>query len=284
MKANRVAVVGLGSLGSHVAIELAKVCNELVLVDHDMVEEKNIEKSTYRDEHIGMYKTDALEQIVRPTKVQNIPQKFIEGKVKLPKCDLTIDCRDYLYSRQREIDVRLYISGRNLVIDHRKYVKYEIERQGFYEYEVKTKDLELAANSFIQCMMEDHFLTRTQPRLINLIVESPYPILNPYDYQEDTIYDTDPPGLSKILNAYEYIPLLIKENRNNPMRVYIGYYGQPGYTSRLVNQEDLKSPRDVTHFLVDMVNLSYRDVTYIIQTKQHPTGIVVEMIPETGAA
>ncbi len=57
MKAKRVAVVGLGSLGSHVAAELSNVCNELILVDHDVVEAKNIEKSTYRVEHIGMYCT-----------------------------------------------------------------------------------------------------------------------------------------------------------------------------------------------------------------------------------
>lgn len=63
VKEGRVAVAGLGGLGSHVAIALARTgVGHLHLVDFDMVEPSNLNRQMYRICHLGKYKTEALQQ------------------------------------------------------------------------------------------------------------------------------------------------------------------------------------------------------------------------------
>ena len=61
LKSGKVAILGLGGLGSNIAISLARVgVGELVLVDYDVVEPSNLNRQQYFIEQIGMKKTDAL--------------------------------------------------------------------------------------------------------------------------------------------------------------------------------------------------------------------------------
>lgn len=61
----RVAIAGLGGLGSNVAMVLARTgIGELLLVDFDIVEPSNLNRQHYSVKHLGMKKTKALlEQI-----------------------------------------------------------------------------------------------------------------------------------------------------------------------------------------------------------------------------
>lgn len=57
----RVAVAGLGGLGSNVAFALARIgVGHLHLIDFDRVDLTNLNRQQYFTEHVGMYKTDAL--------------------------------------------------------------------------------------------------------------------------------------------------------------------------------------------------------------------------------
>lgn len=57
----RVAIAGLGGLGSNVAFALARIgVGHLHLVDFDRVDLTNLNRQQYFLEHVGMYKTDAL--------------------------------------------------------------------------------------------------------------------------------------------------------------------------------------------------------------------------------
>ena len=61
LNAGRVAVAGLGGLGSNVAFALARIgVGHLHLIDFDRVEITNLNRQQYFMEHIGMYKTEAL--------------------------------------------------------------------------------------------------------------------------------------------------------------------------------------------------------------------------------
>lgn len=61
----RVAVCGLGGLGSHIALTLARSgVGHLRLIDYDSVDLSNIHRQAYRLTHIGSYKTTALKQMV----------------------------------------------------------------------------------------------------------------------------------------------------------------------------------------------------------------------------
>lgn len=63
----KVAIAGLGGLGSNVAFALARIgVGHLHLIDFDRVDLTNLNRQQYFLEHVGMYKTDALKtQLLR---------------------------------------------------------------------------------------------------------------------------------------------------------------------------------------------------------------------------
>lgn len=61
VKKARVALAGLGGLGSTIAVALARTgVGRLHLVDFDVVEPSNLNRQQYRIRHLGMKKTEAL--------------------------------------------------------------------------------------------------------------------------------------------------------------------------------------------------------------------------------
>lgn len=66
LKNAAVAVAGLGGLGSNIAVSLARAgVGRLLLVDFDRVDISNLNRQQYFTEQIGMYKTDALTDILK---------------------------------------------------------------------------------------------------------------------------------------------------------------------------------------------------------------------------
>ena len=62
----RVAVAGLGGLGSNVAFALARIgVGHLHLIDFDVVDLTNLNRQQYFLEHVGVYKTEALCSLLR---------------------------------------------------------------------------------------------------------------------------------------------------------------------------------------------------------------------------
>ena len=62
----RVAIAGLGGLGSNVAVALARIgVGHLHLIDFDRVDLTNLNRQQYFLEHLEMYKTDALCSILQ---------------------------------------------------------------------------------------------------------------------------------------------------------------------------------------------------------------------------
>jgi sulfur carrier protein ThiS adenylyltransferase len=62
LKAGRVAIAGLGGLGSNIAVMLARSgVGHLLLVDFDLVEPSNLNRQNYTVHHLGMPKTLAMQ-------------------------------------------------------------------------------------------------------------------------------------------------------------------------------------------------------------------------------
>ncbi len=62
LKQGKVAIAGLGGLGSNIAIMLARIgVGQLLLVDFDIVEPSNLNRQSYYIRHLGMPKTLALQ-------------------------------------------------------------------------------------------------------------------------------------------------------------------------------------------------------------------------------
>ena len=63
LKQGRVAIAGLGGLGSNIAVMLARIgVGQMLLVDFDIVEPSNLNRQSYYIRHLGMPKTQALKE------------------------------------------------------------------------------------------------------------------------------------------------------------------------------------------------------------------------------
>ena len=76
-----VAVAGLGGLGSHIALMLARTgIRRLLLVDFDLVDVSNLNRQAYTIDQIGMPKTEAMKQRISQINPW-IELEFFQGKV-----------------------------------------------------------------------------------------------------------------------------------------------------------------------------------------------------------
>lgn len=97
-----VIIVGLGGIGSYVAIELAMVgTRRLVLIDHDLVEESNRNRVLFERDQVGMFKVDAIRSIIyklrEDVEVVAVPKRTDNLGIHaqyVDKDSMLIDCRD----------------------------------------------------------------------------------------------------------------------------------------------------------------------------------------------
>lgn len=96
-----VAVLGVGGIGSWVGLFFALVgVKELVLVDNDIVEDTNLNRTPFRLDQVGMPKVQALAELIyeRREDIEVYPLIKLETeeftKKFLRDVDIIIDCRD----------------------------------------------------------------------------------------------------------------------------------------------------------------------------------------------
>lgn len=95
LKKTRVCILGLGGLGSNVAILLARAgIGSLKLVDFDIVEASNLNRQQYRISHIGIKKTEAMKTIIKES------NPFVEVDI----LDIKVD-RKNIYSIVGDIEI-----------------------------------------------------------------------------------------------------------------------------------------------------------------------------------
>ena len=95
LKKAKVCILGLGGLGSNVAVLLARSgIGYLKLVDFDIVEASNLNRQQYRISHIGMKKTEAIKTII----------KEINPFVEIDTLDIKVD-RENIYSIVGDIEI-----------------------------------------------------------------------------------------------------------------------------------------------------------------------------------
>ena len=95
LKKAKVCILGLGGLGSNVAVLLTRAgIGYLKLIDFDIVEASNLNRQQYRVSHIGMKKTEAMKNIIREI------NPFVEVEI----LDIKVD-RENIYSIVGDIEI-----------------------------------------------------------------------------------------------------------------------------------------------------------------------------------
>lgn len=280
-----IVVIGLGTLGGFVVEALSNIetVETLILIDHDTVEQKNLKNSIYRQVDIGLQKTEALTDIISTTShvtTMTLEEKYIEGKTKISSCDLVLDCRDYTYDRMKEIDARLYISSRYLMVDCRKNVEYKTKTQGKYIFELSKEDLRYAAslvsmlvyNSTIKSLIENRSVQKYELDYVKHIDKCSY----------DIVYE-NPVGDEKFVNLPDQILPILEANKNSDINLYVGSSVFP-FSELLIPRGSLQTSGDIVISLAKAVADQCQFNNFVVSLYNKDNSVFVELIPETGAA
>lgn len=283
-----IAIIGLGTLGSFVATSISELENveKLILIDHDVVETKNLLNSVYRQVDVDSLKTEALSDIIlsknQALSIVPISQKFIEGRTKLPKTDLILDCRDFTYDRQGSIDVRLYISSRYLIVDCRRFVKYKVKQKGKYLITLTKDDLKYAGAIVCRLISSNaikHMIKSEIVQKFDLDFSK-----NPnYNDVCDIVYEDELENVD-FVNLAESIDNIKKINKNKELNVIVGSKEYPLVQATLP-VKTIKTDHDLIKSLSAVTKILQNDFnTFIIYVYKESNNSYIELVPETGAA
>lgn len=100
----KIVIVGIGALGSHVAMLLRNEKEGLKVVDFDRVDRKNVLSQFHGKSSVGKNKTMSLAQSMNflfGVKVESVPHKLTadNGEAILKDAELVIDCVDNIETR-----------------------------------------------------------------------------------------------------------------------------------------------------------------------------------------
>ena len=100
----RIVIIGVGALGSHLCLLGRNWDAQLVVVDFDRVEQKNIASQFHSRMGVGRNKTQALQQAMQglfSLRLEAVPHRFVEDNARslLEGADLVVDCVDHAGTR-----------------------------------------------------------------------------------------------------------------------------------------------------------------------------------------
>lgn len=286
---SKVCIIGLGTLGGFIAKSLSELDNivEVGIIDYDTIEEKNLKNSVYLDSHIDKYKIDALEEILKSNnkniKVNKYNMKFVEGENDIHKqYDLVIDCRDFTYDRKEEIDARLYVTSRYVVIDCRKNIEYDSHREGTYITTLTKNDLRYASIQVAMMINNDSINDLISNQLVHNI---------DLDYLDKNISDAlitsnKTPKVktnNKLVNLDQKISTISKYNSLGDITVHLGERNHCSITIT-IPQNQINTIEDFMQLIKPMMNLPYTYNSYVVEANKINNNFYVELLPETGAA
>ena len=101
---NKATVIGLGGIGSWVALDLALAgAKTLILIDNDRIETTNLNRTPYKVSQTGMFKTQAMKDLILERRIDTEVITFEKKLETLTKTELSklkssvvIDTRDNL--------------------------------------------------------------------------------------------------------------------------------------------------------------------------------------------
>lgn len=293
-----VTVIGVGTLGGFLCRNISELdsTREIIIVDHDIVEGRNIFKSIYSSPTIGEYKVDALARIIEDdVTVTKIKDEYIEGITLLPKSDLVIDCRDIVCSRGTQIDVRFYISDRTLMIDCRKNVqtcsysrgysinltKNEIRKAAFFASQV------IESNQ-IDNMIKNNLVQRIDLNILKYAMSES--IEESVNNKIDMIYEASD-GAQRLHCIEENVTPILDLNQKQTLDIFVGekppIASDPFFKKSkhsVFPKNSLTSSFDVIQALTKIVSDQPGVSNFIVTVKRRGDLKYVELLEETGAA
>lgn len=295
----KVTVIGLGTLGGFLCKHISELENikEMVIVDNDVVESKNVFTSIYKYSHIGEYKVDALKELIGDDVSVTIRrQEYREGSTILPYSDLVIDCRDIVCDRKNEIDVRLFISEKILIFDCRKFVKNACSYDGKYSIQLNKSEINKAAFFAAQIinseelphMIKNNMVQRVDLNLLPSVMNKA--IRKTLENKIDIIYDLSS-SARRLHCVDENIRPILTLNKAVDTKVFVGSRDDtrkfPKVMSdkyQIIPKNSLRNSFDVIQTLTEVVKKQPGVKNFIVTVRSENGEDFVELLEETGAA
>lgn len=298
MSLKRITVIGIGSFGGFLCKHLSELesVKELHIIDYDFVESKNVRNSIYSISQVGEYKVDALKEIINDEVfVMEFKAAYEEGKTKLPKTDLVIDCRDVVCDRGNEIDVRLYISGRVLIIDCRKNVKCHQEYKGAYNTSLTKSEIRKAAFYAAQIISSSGLSTLKGNGLIQTIDLDLIPgvltkaVNETLANKSDLIYEVFD-HTERIQRLDEHIKPIMTLNRTQDIKIVLADNKEEKAFPKvaktkyaIIPKRSLQTSSDLIERLTNLVKEKGDFMNFIVVLKEEANGRqYIELLEETG--
>jgi hypothetical protein len=289
MSFRKIVVIGVGSFGGFLCKHLSELdsVEQLYIIDDDIVETKNVRNSIYSMSDVGEYKVDALiDNIQDEVSVMGFGVSYLEGKTILPKDkDLVIDCRDLVCDRGNEIDVRLSISGKQLIIDCRKNVKCTRQYRGSYSINLPKSEISKAAFFASQIISSDQFKDLTDNKLIKIIDLDILPgiidksIKETLQNKSDLIYEVFE-HTNRINGLEENIEPIMKLNAQSDVIVKVS----DNPSEHIITKDSLFTSSDLIERLTEMVKEQNDFTNFIVVMKERNNMPYVELIEESGGS
>lgn len=277
----RPLIIGIGSIGSILSRKIAeeKDFEKLTIIDYDVVKERNLINSEFENDDVGKKKIDVIyDKFKNKIEINKLDLKFIENKLNdIYDSDIIIDCRDFLYDR-KNIDVRLFINNKSLIIDCRKCIKYPESYEGNYFWNITKDEIDLILDHFlimlkngkIKDLIKHQNIIKIDNDYNNVLVDEHY-----YPPCNDIIVDNS----IKISNPEVINKLKVPKSREIKITFFDINSDVKKDTVQLDNDKynnRIKIINSVTSLIPKYDNNSY---ILILQNKDE-----ILIIPETGAA
>ncbi len=295
MKCYHATILGTGSLGSFISTALSNLENiyEITIVDYDIVNRNNLKNSIYNQSHLGEYKVNALQDILSKLnpeiKINTYNIKYQEGFTDIIKSDIVIDCRDFTYNIGNEIDVRLYMSSRYLVVDCQK-VKHIKQHEGRYISHLNKNDLRNAANIFTHLLYNGNIDLMIQNNTtktfdIDYLIKEIKRDESIKNNLPDVIYSTKNNDVfQKVTNLKKELNLIFELNKCYPLEICMPYFDN-NLTKKVININTIQHYDDIIDIISKFINNPFIIFeTFVIIVKKENNIINIELIPNTAGA
>jgi len=264
-----------------------------MMIDPDIVEMKNVGKSIYRRKDIGKYKVNALKEIIKNNNdslnIIGHPIEYHENKMCLPYSDLIVDCRDVICNRSGDIDIRMYISFRTLILDCKRNFKVTNQRSGRYIQYLNMGELSAAASTAFQIISSGKVKDLVKKQMIHQ-VSMDYQsteiskAIKVYENRPDIIIDQFN-GDERIRNLHEMLPMIIESNMINDLTVIVGQQNCIGDRIKKINKYEMIEYNKIVKSLSEIIqSLPFQSEYYTLVINKEKDEWFIELLPETGAA
>lgn len=116
---DNIFVIGCGGVASYLLpclLKLTKEKSQVVLVDADILEHRNLDRQLFRADQIGQTKAKALSEVVgSPRCIRVVPSFFTPGSLDIPEGSLLLGCADNHAARKAILEAVDDRSGRAII-------------------------------------------------------------------------------------------------------------------------------------------------------------------------